>query len=242
MTHTAIDSDAPPPRSTRGPARRRLFGFVNRKERWSLSWKGWLLFGFLFVGLGILLVRNIHPFLAVTHRSDADTLVVEGWVSQYTIRAAVSEFKQGHYQRVFTTGGPFAGSGGYTNDYNTTAHQGCVRLQSAGLSADVIQMIPSRVPDRDRTYSDAVALRNWLRQHHVPVHNINVITEAAHARRSRLLFQRALGPDIKVGIVSVPSPDYDSKHWWHYSDGVKEIISEGAAYLYARLLFHPSHS
>ena len=41
----------------------------------------------------------------------------------------------------------------------------------------------------------------------------------------------------KVGIISVPNPDYDAKHWWRYSEGVKDVISEGAAYLYAKFLF-----
>ena len=42
-----------------------------------------------------------------------------------------------------------------------------------------------------------------------------------------------------VGIIAVPNPDYDSKHWWRYSEGVKDVISEGAAYVYARFFFWP---
>ena len=45
--------------------------------------------------------------------------------------------------------------------------------------------------DRDRTYGSAVALRNWLREHNVPVSGINVITEDLHARRYRLLFPKS---------------------------------------------------
>jgi UDP-N-acetyl-D-mannosaminuronate dehydrogenase len=37
-----------------------------------------------------------------------------------------------------------------------------------------------------------------------------------------------------------PSPDYDSKHWWRYSDGVREGIGESIAYIYARFFFYPS--
>ena len=46
------------------------------------------------------LVHTIFPFLAVTHRVDADVLVVEGWVHEHAIRTAISEFQSGHYQRV----------------------------------------------------------------------------------------------------------------------------------------------
>ena len=100
-------------------------------------------------------------------------------------------------------------------------------------------MVPSRVMDRDRTYSSAVALRNWLRDHDIAIHGINVLTEDLHARRTRLLFQKALGSQIKVGIIGVANPDYEPKHWWLYSEGVKEVMSEALALVYAELFFHP---
>ena len=221
------------------PAGRRWGGIVIRKERWNFSWYGWMVVALMLLLGAIGLVHTIFPFLAVTHRVDADVLVVEGWVHEYAIRTAISEFQSSHYQRVFTTGGPVAGMGGYTNDYNTSASVGAGRLKAAGLSPEFVQMVPSRINDRDRTYSAALALRNWFREHHAGVRSINVVTEDVHARRSRLLFQKAFGPGVNVGIISIPNPDYDSTHWWRYSEGVKEIISEGAAYIYARFFFWP---
>ncbi|RYY54021.1 MAG: hypothetical protein EOO05_20620 [Chitinophagaceae bacterium] len=41
------------------------------------------------------------------------------------------------------------------------------------------------------------------------------------------------------GLLSIPDREYDAGHWWRYSEGVKEVLSEGAAYLYARFLFYP---
>jgi uncharacterized SAM-binding protein YcdF (DUF218 family) len=96
--------------------------------------------------------------------------------------------------------------------------------------------------DRDRTYSSAVALRNWFRERNMAVLSINVVTEDVHARRTRLLFEKALGHDVAVGVIAVANPDYDSRRWWRYSAGVKDIVSETAAYVYARLLFYPSES
>ena len=199
-----------------------LFGLVNRKERWGFSWKGRLLVLLLLIGLATGLVYGVNPFLAVTERVDTDALVVEGWVHQYAIRIAIEEFKAGHYQRVFTTGGPVAGMGGYTNDYNTSASLGASRLKADGLSPDLIQMVPSHVVVRDRTYSAARALRDWFGEHNVTVRGINVVTEDVHARRSRLLFQEAFGRGVKVGVIAVPNPDYDARRWWRYSEGVKE--------------------
>jgi uncharacterized SAM-binding protein YcdF (DUF218 family) len=94
--------------------------------------------------------------------------------------------------------------------------------------------------DRDRTYASAVALRVWFQTHNINVPSVNVVTEGAHARRTRLMFEEALGKDVAVGIIAVPNPDYDQRRWWLYSDGVKEVSSEALAYIYSRLFFHPS--
>src|SRR5207245_8975449 len=105
---------------------------------------------------------------------------------------------------------------------------------------EFVQMIPSQVIGRDRTYSSAIALRRWLRDHNMALRSINVVTEDAHARRTRLLFQKALGNDVRVGIISIPNPDYDAKHWWRYSEGVREVIGEGIAYTYAKVFSYQS--
>jgi uncharacterized SAM-binding protein YcdF (DUF218 family) len=218
----------------------RLFGIINRKERWGLSWKGWLMIGATIIGLVSWSVVGVYQFLAVTEKVNTNALVVEGWVHEYAIRAAIEEFNAGHYQHVFTTGGPIVGTGGYTNDYNTSASVAAGRLKAEGFSSDFIHMVPSQVSDRDRTYSAGRALQVWFDEHHMTVHGINVVTEDVHARRTRLLFQKALGEGIKVGIIAVPNPDYDPKYWWRYSDGVREVIGESIAYIYARFFFWPS--
>jgi uncharacterized SAM-binding protein YcdF (DUF218 family) len=183
---------------------------------------------------------NVYPFLAVTQAVDADVLVVEGWVHPYAIRVATEEFKNHSYHRVFSTGGPVVGKGGYINDYQTAASVGADLLKKAGIPAELIQMVPSHVMGRDRTYASAIALRDWLREHDMQVRSLNIVTEGAHARRTRLLFEKALGPDVNVGVIAVDSPDFNAKRWWRYSEGVEDVIDEGVAYLYAKFFFLPS--
>src|SRR4029077_7711046 len=185
------------------PPVRAMWGLVCRNERWSLSWRGRLILAFALLLVGALLLKGVYPFLATTHRVDADVLVVEGWVHEYAIRVAVEEFRNNSYQRVFGTGGPVEGHGGYINDYYTSASVGADLLKRSGLSDESVQMVPSRVTERDRTYGAAVALRNWFREHNMPVRSINVVTEDVHARRTRLLFEEALGRDVTVGIIAV---------------------------------------
>jgi hypothetical protein len=216
-----------------------LFGLFTRKERWGLSRRGWLLFGVLGFSSAIFVLFNVQPFLAETAPVKANVLVVEGWIHDYAIRAAIAEFQAGAYHQVYTTGGPVDGISRYVNDYQTTASVGADLLRANGVPAESVQIVPSRVMSRDRTYSAALALRGWFQEHNMVVPSVNVLTEDVHARRTHLLFQEALGRNVKVGIIAVSNPGYDPKHWWRYSVGLKEVVSEGCAYLYAKILFHP---
>jgi hypothetical protein len=220
----------------------KFYGILVRKERWGLSWRGRFVVLASVLLLGWLVFSEIHPFLAVTHRENSKFLVVEGWVRPYAIKAAVAEFKTGHYDRVFSTGGPVVGTGGYSNDYNTEASVGADQLRNAGVPTDALQMVPSRVWNRNRTYYSAIALRDWFSSHNVQVRSLNVLTEGPHACRTWLLFQEAFGSDVRVGIISIPHPDYDEKRWWHYSDGVRDMVGEVIAYIYAKFLFWPKNA
>ena len=220
-----------------GPRRRWIF--LTKRERWGLSWPGWMaLFLALIFCLSLFLV-NVQPFLASTHRVDANMLVVEGWVHDFVINQATSEFRTGGYERVFATGGPSNGSGGYTWDADTSASVGAGQLRAAGMPPAAVQMVPSRVIGRDRTYSSAIALRDWFREHDLQVKSFNIVAESTHARRTWLLFQEAFGDEVKVGVIAVQNPDYDPKHWWRSSDGFREVLSECVAYFYARFVFSP---
>ena len=56
----------------------------------------------------------------------------------------------------------------------------------------------------------------------------------------RLYFEeKAFGPGVAVGIRAAPDERYDAAHWWQSSQGVRTVIDEFVAYLYARLAFWP---
>lgn len=222
-----------------GKVKQKFYGILVRKERWGLSWRGRFTALLFILSVSWLIFAGAHPFLAVTHRENAKILVVEGWVHPYAISAAVKEFRAGHYDMVFATGGPVEGSGAYINDYNTEASVGADRLRAAGIPNNALQMVPSHVWNRNRTYYSAIALRDWFSRHNLQVSSMNVLTEEAHARRTRLLFQEAFGRNVRVGIISVPNPDYDASRWWRYSDGVRDVIGEAIAYVYAKFFFWP---
>jgi uncharacterized SAM-binding protein YcdF (DUF218 family) len=216
-----------------------LGGLLVRRYRWGLSrWAKFLLLMVVFLAVGLAFL-GIYPYLAITDRIDADVLVVEGWVHPYAIQASAEEFRGHYYRQIFTTGGPVVGRGGYINDYQTSASVGADLLKKTGIPAELIQMVPSHIMGRDRTYSSAIALRDWFRTHDVQVRSLNIVTEGAHARRTRLLFEKALGPEVKVGVIAVSNPDFDARRWWLYSEGAEDVVEEGIGYIYAKLFFHP---
>jgi len=219
---------------------KKCLGIFTRRERWGLSWRGWTILMLAVFAAGATWTLTAHPFLAETKRVNTNILVVEGWVHEYAIRAAAEEFTNGAYEKIFTTGGPVEGSGWFTNDFDTSASVGAELLKQAGIPAQSVVAVPAHEVGRDRTYASAVALRQWFGKHKMIVRSFNVLTEDAHARRTRLLFQEAFGRSAAIGIISIPNPDYDARRWWHYSAGVREVFGESIAWIYAAIFFHPA--
>src|SRR5205823_12102826 len=126
------------------------WGLFDRKHRWSLSWRGRLILISALLLVGALVFRGVYPFLATNHRIDTDVLVVEGWIHEYAIRAAADEFRSGAYRRVFTTGGPVVGIGGYIDDFQTSASVGADLLRKLGRLTKSLRMVHSTLMHRDR--------------------------------------------------------------------------------------------
>jgi hypothetical protein len=144
------------------------------------------------------------------------------------------------YHLLYVVGGPLE-QGAPLSQYPTYADLGAAILLRMGMSQDTVQAVPSGYVYKDRTYAEAVALSIWLRQHGLSPKEINLISLGAHARRSRLLFEKAFGKSTRVGIIAVEDRNYDPAHWWKTSEGVRSVISETIAYGYARFLFSPTH-
>ena len=99
------------------------------------------------------------------------------------------------------------------------------------MTNDSVQPIPCWVERKDRTYNAALAVEQWFQENGVSVRSIDVMTLGPHARRSRLLFQKAFGKEVRVGVISVEDRDYDPDHWWASSQGVREVVGEAIAYI-----------
>lgn len=187
-----------------------------------------------FLILAVVALLRVHPFLAVTERVPSKVMVIEGWIPDYALEAAVAEYREHGYTRVYTTGGPLE-MGSYVSNFQDFAHLAAATLVRLGLPEAEVEAVPTSQKFRNRTYSSAVALRDHWRTHDIQVPAFNLVTEGAHARRSRLCFRRAMGQGIEVGVMAIENRDYDSDRWWRFSAGIKTIMGESLAVFYAWL-------
>ncbi len=215
---------------------RALWGLVNRRERWGLAGRGWLVLGLALAGVTIGLCLGAHRFLALTRPVQGDVLVVEGWVPNYALEVAIDEFKRGSYEVLLTTGCQIV-NGVNLESGDNQADYAAARLRWLGFDPSLIQSVPAPGVYRDRTYRSAVALRERFEKTHTPVKAVNVLTVGTHARRTWMLYRKAFGPGVKIGVISVPDREYEAARWWRYSEGVKEVLNESLSCLYTWLFF-----
>ena len=221
--------------------RRICAGLVARRECWSLTWRGRFLVLGLMAATLTFLVLEAEPFLAPTERVPADLLVIEGWTQPFTMKQAANEFTSGRYQRAILVrtiadlddkyeSGQFAG------DYLVNL------LEKYGVPAEKITALYPLVAKTDRTYSSALEVKKWLARQGMAVKSLDLMTMGAHARRSRLLYEKAFGDGTRIGVISMGDVAYERRHWWRVSEGVREVLGETIAYIYARFFFRPPDS
>jgi hypothetical protein len=214
------------------------WGLLKRKESLVLTWRGRLFL--LVVGITALFyaVQHIHSFLAPIRPSHGEILVVEGWVPDSVLNEAITLFNAGNYQLIVTTGGPIT-TGSYLSEHSTYANLAAATLRKLGVKQNVVVPVPAPFAQKNRTFASALALKDWLSQRRMLSPALDVLSLGAHARRTQLLFQKALGDNVQVGIIAASNPQYDANKWWTSSAGVRTLIGETLAYLYARFLFNP---
>jgi hypothetical protein len=185
--------------------------------------------------------KNVYSFLAVNEPVPSDVLVVEGWVPEYALKEAVNEFRKGKYRVVVTTGAPIFSHPTLLN-FDNYAELASAYFVKVGIDEKMVAPVPATKVERDRTYESALALRNWLMRGPAKVHSLDVFTLGAHARRTRMLFQYALGNDVVVGVIAARDETFNSEEWWKYGSGVRSVIGEFLTYAYAKVFFWPDRA
>jgi len=217
--------------------RRALCGLVARRERWGLTWRGRLAVLLLLLAAGVIVAKGICGFLSVNAPVTARHMVVEGWVSTATLRTAAETFRTGGYDTLYSVGVSTDTDYDSSDLSDTYASVAAARLAALGVPRERIRLVPAPRSELDRTYACALALKQHLGKTAPPATSLNIMTEGVHSRRTRMLFEKAFGEGVAVGVICTPSIEFNGDHWWRSSEGLKEVISETGAYLYARLFF-----
>ena len=210
-----------------------IIRLIQRQEIWMLTIQGWIVTFLCAAALFILGITHVQPFLAVTP-INADVLVVEGWMPDDALKQAFEEFKSGAYRQIITTGTPVE-KGSFLTEYKNYAEVAAATLRKLGLPLEKV-IVPTPAKIKDRTYAAAVTLRQWLSKTNPLLESVNLYTYDVHTRRSWLLFKKALAPKVKLGAIAAKTQDYNPKSWWKSSAGVRTVLDEFIAYLYARFV------
>lgn len=105
-----------------------------------------------------------------------------------------------------------------------------------GLPEAVVSAVPSPTSAQDRTFLSAVAVREWAKRSGLELRAIDVFSQGAHARRSRLVYEKAFGPDVKVGVLAARYADIGDD-WRRTAEGTREILDQAIALAWTKLFF-----
>lgn len=212
--------------------------FFHQRTLWIPTGRGCALIVSVFLLCGWFCFSHLYGFLAIRAPVPSEILVVEGWASDNVLKQSIQEFYQNGYRCIVTVGVPVE-NGSYLLDYKTFAEIAAQSLRKMGVPENAVFAAPGHQVMTDRTYQSAVAFKKWLQKNRPETRSINMISGGAHARRTRLMFEKALGPEIKVGILSKDPEEYNGNNWFLCSAGVRDVMSEFISYCYARLIFRP---
>jgi uncharacterized SAM-binding protein YcdF (DUF218 family) len=197
---------------------------------------GWLALLLVCGAGGLIALRAVYPFLAVTRPVSARLLVVEGWMPMDQLDQALQVWRAGGYEHVVTTGGPITEFGPQPGSYAERARG---YLVSHGVPAEAVTAVSAPASAQDRSFLNAVMLREWLARSELHADALNVVSSGVHCRRSWLVYRLALGPQVQVGIIAVHPLAYDPRAWWRSSQGAKDVLDEAISWTWTELFFHP---
>jgi hypothetical protein len=213
---------------------------TKKKECTVLTWPAKLMVFAISLLLLYLLFTQMATYLSKNRPLNGQYLVLDGEMPDYSIEKAIEIYYESGYKTVITTGGKLP-AGHYISGKTTMAELSYATFLELGFDTAKIVFIPSGTVVKDRTYTSGLSLKQWFLEHNIASAKIDVLAIGSHARRSQNLFQKALGDNFEVGVISIENMNYDNKKWWKTSIGVRTVMSEAIAYLYLKLFFYPDH-
>jgi len=215
-----------------------------RRQVWLPTWPGVLLLVVVVAAASLIALRHLASYLAphdpATTRDGrgASTLIVEGWLEEDGLDAAIAAIGRGRYQRVIASGGPIDG---WREDqrWPTYAERAADYLRRHGVTSIPVVAVAAPESAQDRTFLSAIVVREWLRRQGGAIDAVDLFSGGVHARRSRLVFQMAFGPEVDVGVFAAAPRRYALERWWTTSEGVKAVLGEAISLAWTTCCFAP---
>ena len=191
---------------------------------------GWVI---AVLAAAVLFISGVHDFLAINDPVQANVLVVEGWTwESAAMKEAAEEFNRGGYDVVVTVGVlPGKQENGMMQE--NSAAQAAEQLRKLGVEDHAIQVLTVPNIDRHRTYASALAVKHWLKDSKIDAVGVNIFTLGAHARKSLVLFKRAFGESVPIGVIAGTEDGYNPERWWLSVRGIYTVLRKTIGYLYA---------
>ncbi|WPP50126.1 carbohydrate-binding domain-containing protein [Catalinimonas niigatensis] len=106
-------------------------------------------------------------------------------------------------------------------------------LIAEGIPAHLIHTIDAPRVSINKTYTTAEAVAKWLKEEDDNLRKINLITESTHARRSWMLYKKAIPKPVEVGVIaSIRNPNI-ADNWWKSNGNRRYVVSQTVKFWYA---------
>ncbi len=220
----------------------RLF---RRREIWVPTFWGALLLLGLTVALGCATLPRLGASLAPNDPAagrggqGARMLIVEGWLDEEALDAAIDTVRRGRYERIVTSGGPIE-TWREIQVWPSYAERAADYLRRHGLTQVPVVAVPAPASAQDRTFLSAVVIRDWARRQGIALDAIDLFSAGVHARRSRLVYRMAFGPQVEVGVFAALPHRYSLDRWWATSEGAKAVLGETLGLAWTKCCFWPA--
>jgi len=179
---------------------------------------------------------HLAEFLNLCAPIKADILLIEGWLPDQALVQASKLFWEDGYTAIITTGPPLQ-HGYFLSEYKTHAEFSAATLVALGIPRELIISLPCPSAERYRTYTSALAVKQYCEYKGVRPNGINIYTMSCHARRSWFIYRQLFAPaNVRIGVLAHQPDNFDLRHWWRTSAGGRIVVGEFIAYGYVRLI------
>ncbi|MBR8833959.1 MAG: YdcF family protein [Stigonema ocellatum SAG 48.90 = DSM 106950] len=88
------------------------------------------------------------------------------------------------------------------------------------------------------TFDEALAFRRTMNSANVPYHQVVIVSDRYHLRRSQWAFRQVLGSDVAITTHAIPANEAMSDpRWWKHQESLDWVISETRKSLFYYLYY-----